>query len=151
LIVRLLNLIVLLAACLPSESWGLQKSSMLLEQRGSPLALEGPDAIALPFGERFRYGVVLGSVVTADGERGCTGDAWLQPWEAPVVDVIPIAHGRLRNMFRFPQLLPGRYELGIRCMGFQPVRQRVDVRVGEVVRAVVTMRRQPLRRELEEE
>lgn len=143
--VRLLKLAVFLAACFSRESWGLQKSSMLLEHRGSPLALEGPDAIALPFGERFRYGVVLGSVVTAEGERGCTGDAWLQPWKAPVVDVIPIGRGRLRNMFRFPQLLPGRYVLGIRCMGFQPVRKRVDVRVGQVVRAVVTMRRQPLR------
>jgi hypothetical protein len=30
------------------------------------------------------------------------------------------------------------------------VRQRVDVRVGQVVRAVVTMRRQPLKRHSEE-
>ena len=144
--VRFLGVILILGGCLPAQSSGLQGSSMLLERRGSPLAVEGPDAIALPFGERYRYGVVLGSVLTANGDRGCTGDAWLQPWKAPVVDVIPIAAGRLRNMFRFPQLLPGRYELGIRCMGFQPVRRRVDVRVGEVVRAVVTMRRQALRR-----
>jgi hypothetical protein len=149
--VRLLSLILFLAGCFPAQSSGLQGSSMLLERRGTPLAMEGPDAIALPFGERYRYGVVLGSVVTGNGDRGCTGDAWLQPWKAPVVDVIPIAAGRLRNMFRFPQLLPGSYVLGVRCMGFQPVRERVEVRVGQVVRAVVTMRRQPLRRELEEE
>jgi hypothetical protein len=42
-------------------------------------------------------------------------------------------------MFRFPQLLPGRYELGVRCFGFQPVRQKVRVRIGHVLRAVVTM------------
>jgi hypothetical protein len=149
--VRLLGLILLLAGCVPVQSSALQGSSMLLERRGSPLAMEGPDAIALPFGERYRYGVVLGSVMTADGGRGCSGDAWLQPWKAPVVDVIPIAAGRLRNMFRFPQLLPGPYVLGVRCMGFQPVHQRVEVRVGQIVRALVTMRRQPLRREREEQ
>jgi len=149
--VRFLSLILFLAGCAPVPSSALQGSSMLLERRESPLAMEGPDAIALPFGERYRYGVVLGSVVTADGERGCTGDAWLQPWKAPVIDVIPIGRGRLRNMFRFPQLLPGRYVLGVRCMGFQPVRHQVDVRIGGVVRAVVTMRRQPLRREREKQ
>ena len=121
------------------------QSSMVLERRGSPLALSGPDVIALPPSERWRYGVVLGSVVTATGDRGCNGDAWLQPWSAPVADVRPIAAARLMNMFRFPQLLPGSYVLGVRCMGFQPVRRRVDVRVGQVVRAVVTMRPQPLR------
>lgn len=102
--------------------------------------------MALPIRDRYRYGVVLGSVVTATGERGCNGDAWLQPQGAPVVDVRPIAAARLQNMFRFPQLLPGRYILGVRCMGFQPVRRDVEVRVGHVVRAVVTMRRQELRR-----
>jgi hypothetical protein len=61
------------------------------------------------------------------------------------VDVRPIAAARLMNMFRFPQLLPGSYVLGVRCLGFQPVRRRVEVRVGHVVRAVVTMRPQPLR------
>jgi hypothetical protein len=121
------------------------RSSMLLERRESPLALVGPDVVALPILDRYRYGVVLGSVVTMTGERGCVGDAWLQPWKAPVADVRPIAAARLRNMFRFPQLLPGRYVLGVRCMGFHPVRRRVEVRVGEVVRAVVTMRPQPLR------
>ncbi|HEY3013151.1 MAG TPA: hypothetical protein VGJ36_10410 [Gemmatimonadales bacterium] len=45
----------------------------------------------------------------------------------------------------FPQLLPGSYVLGVRCLGFQPVRRRVEVRVGHVLRAVVTMRSQPLR------
>jgi hypothetical protein len=118
---------------------------MLLERRGNPLGIIGPDAIALPVLERYRYGVVLGSVMTAAGERGCNGDAWLQPWNAPVVDVRPIAAARLSNMFRFPQLLPGRYVLGVRCMGFQPVRRTVEVRVGHVLRAVVTMRPQPLR------
>jgi hypothetical protein len=49
-------------------------------------------------------------------------------------------------MFRFPQLLPGRYELGVRCLGFEPVRETVEVRIGQVVRAVVTMVRQPERR-----
>jgi hypothetical protein len=120
-------------------------SSMLLERRGNPLGIIGPDAIALPVLERYRYGVVLGSVMTEKGERGCNGDAWLQPRNAPVADVRPIAAARLQNMFRFPQLLPGSYVLGVRCLGFQPVRRRVEVRVGHVVRAVVTMRPQPLR------
>lgn len=105
----------------------------------------GPDAYALPLTDRYRYGVVVGSVLTDTGERGCNGDAWLQPRNAPVMDVRPIAAARLLNMFRFPQLLPGSYVLGVRCMGYQPVSQRVDVQVGHVVRAVVTMRPQPLR------
>ena len=114
---------------------------MTLEQRGDPpLAVVGPDAVALPVGDRYRYGVVLGSVLTDTGERGCNGDAWLQPSNAPVMDVRPIAAARLQNMFRFPQLLPGSYVLGVRCLGFQPVRRQVEVRVGHVVRAVVTMR-----------
>jgi hypothetical protein len=122
------------------------RSSMLLERRGArSLDVVGPDAVALPVPERFRYGVVLGSVMTAAGERGCSGDAWLQPRNAPVMDVRPIAPARLMNMFRFPQLLPGHYVLGVRCMGFQPVRRTVEVRVGNVVRAVVRMRSQPLR------
>jgi hypothetical protein len=122
-------------------------SSMLLERRGDAgsLGVVGPDALALPVSDRFRYGVVLGSVMTSAGERGCTGDAWLQPRNAPVMDVRPIAPARLMNMFRFPQLLPGPYVLGVRCMGFEPVRRDVEVRVGHVVRAVVTMRPQPLR------
>ena len=119
-------------------------STMELERRGSPLGVVGPDAYALPLTDRYRYGVVVGSVLTAAGERGCNGDAWLQPRNAPVVDVRPIAAARLLNMFRFPQLLPGSYVLGVRCMGFQPVRQRPEVQVGQVVRAVVTMRPQPL-------
>jgi hypothetical protein len=122
------------------------RSSMLLERRTGVLAPTGPDAVALPVLDRYRYGVVVGSVVTAAGDRGCPGDAWLQPRGAPVADVRPIAAARLQNMFRFPQLLPGRYVLGVRCMGFQPVRRVVDVRVGQVVRAVVTMRPQPLNR-----
>jgi hypothetical protein len=119
---------------------------MRLERRGARgLAGVGPDAIALPVTDRFRYGVVLGSVMTVAGERGCTGDAWLQPLDAPVMDVRPIAPARLMNMFRFPQLLPGRYVLGVRCMGFEPVRRNVAVRVGYVLRAVVTMRPEPIR------
>jgi hypothetical protein len=121
------------------------RSSMQLERRGNPLGIIGPDAMALPVLERYRYGVVVGSVMTATGERGCNGDAWLQPRNAPVADVRPIAAARLQNMFRFPQLLPGSYVLGVRCLGFQPVRRTVKVRVGHVVRAVVTMRAQPLR------
>ena len=120
-------------------------SSMTLERRGSPLSLVGPDVVALPVIDRYRYGVVVGSVVTATGERGCNGDAWLQPWKAPVADVRPIRAARLMNMFRFPQLLPGSYVLGVRCMGFEPVRKRVNVKVGQVLRAVVTMRPHPLR------
>ena len=42
-------------------------------------------------------------------------------------------------MFRFPQLLPGRYELSVRCLGYEPVRATVRVRIGHVLRAVVTM------------
>ena len=121
-----------------------QHSTMELERRGSPLGVMGPDAYALPLTDRYRYGVVVGSVLTSAGERGCNGDAWLQPRNAPVMDVRPIAAARLLNMFRFPQLLPGSYILGIRCMGFQPVSQRLEVKVGQVVRAVVTMRPQPL-------
>ena len=93
--------------------------------------------------DRYRYGVVVGSVLTETGERGCNGEVWLEPEGAPVRDVRAIADQRLHNMFRFPQLLPGRYELGVRCLGFTPVRKTMDVRIGEVVRAVVTMARRP--------
>jgi hypothetical protein len=136
------NLLLLLPlpSCLPEV-----RSSMMLEHRGMPLETAGPDAVALPVIDRYRYGVVLGSVVTTNGERGCNGDAWLQPRHATVADVRPIAAARLLNMFRFPELLPGRYILGVRCMGFQPIRREVEVRVGSVVRALVTMRPQPLR------
>jgi hypothetical protein len=104
---------------------------MTLERRPRPLAVDGPDAVALPVSDRYRYGVVLGSVLTEDGSRGCNGEVWLQPAGAPVRDVRSIAAARLQNMFRFPQLLPGRYELGVRCT--------VEVRIGQVWRAVVTM------------
>jgi hypothetical protein len=121
-------------------------SSMRLEHRGAgSLQAVGPDAMALPVSDRFRYGVVLGSVITSAGERGCSGDAWLRPREALIMDVRPIAPARLMNMFRFPQLLPGAYELGVRCMGFEPIRRDVEVRVGYVLRALVTMRPRPLR------
>jgi hypothetical protein len=123
------------------------KSSMVLERHVRPLGTSGPDAVALPVSDRYRYGVVVGSVMTAEGERGCNGEVWLQPAGAPVRDVRTIAGARLQNMFRFPQLLPGRYELGVRCLGFEPVRKRVEVRIGQVVRAVVTMVRHPERRE----
>jgi hypothetical protein len=138
-----LALAAMLAATLACAST--PHSSMTLERRSSPLGLVGPDVVALPVIDRYRYGVVVGSVVTAMGERGCNGDAWLQPWEAPVADVRPIQAAWLMNMFRFPQLLPGSYVLGVRCMGFEPVRRRVNVKVGQVLRAVVTMRSQPLR------
>jgi hypothetical protein len=137
------KLILLLAATLGCMAG--PRSSMLLERRGNPLGISGPDAIALPVLERYRYGVVLGSVMTAAGERGCNGDAWIQPRNVPFTDVRPIAPARLLNMFRFPQLLPGNYVLGVRCLGFQPVRRTVEVQVGQVLRAVVTMRPQPLR------
>jgi hypothetical protein len=114
---------------------------MVLERRVRPLATTGPDAVALPVDQRYRYGVVVGSVVTDRGERGCNGEVWLMPVGAPVRDVRSIAGARLQNMFRFPQLLPGRYELGVRCFGFLPIRRRVEVRVGQVLRAVVTMAR----------
>jgi hypothetical protein len=126
----------LIAACA-----GGARSSMMLERRVRPLGLSGPDAVALPIDDRYRYGVVLGSVMTADGERGCNGEVWLEPEGAPVRDVRTIAGARLQNMFRFPKLLPGRYELGVRCFGFDPVRRKVDVRIGQVLRAVVTMAR----------
>lgn len=118
---------------------------MTVERRPRPLAIDGPDAMALPVSDRYRYGVVVGSVVTADGERGCNGEVWLHPAGAPVRDVRSIAAARLQNMFRFPQLLPGRYELGVRCFGYQPVRRIVEVRIGQVLRAVVTMHRLPER------
>jgi hypothetical protein len=114
---------------------------MVLERHVRPLGTSGPDAVALPVNDRYRYGVVVGSVMTADGERGCSGEVWLEPKGAPVRDVRTIAGARLQNMFRFPQLLPGRYELGVRCFGFEPVRETVEVRIGQVVRAVVTMAR----------
>jgi hypothetical protein len=122
------------AGCGPST-----RSIMTLERRPRPLAVDGPDAVALPVSDRYRYGVVLGSVVTAEGARGCNGEVWLQPAGAPVRDVRSIAAARLQNMFRFPQLLPGRYELGVRCFGYEPVRRTVEVRIGQVWRAVVTM------------
>ena len=115
------------------------RSSMVLERRVRPLGTSGPDAVALPVNDRYRYGVVVGSVMTSEGERGCNGEVWLQPLGAPVRDVRSIAAARLQNMFRFPQLLPGRYELGIRCLGFEPVRETVEVGIGQVLRAVVTM------------
>jgi hypothetical protein len=111
---------------------------MVLERHVRPLGSTGPDAVALPVNDRYRYGVVLGSVMTAEGERGCNGEVWLEPSGAPVRDVRAIAAARLQNMFRFPQLLPGRYRLGVRCFGFEPVRRNVEVRIGQVVRAVVT-------------
>ena len=138
---------LLLLACAGLGCATTPHSSVRLERRSHPLDVEGPDAIALPLTDRYRYGVVVGSVVRETGERGCNGDAWLQPWKALVRDVRPIAGARLLNMFRFPQLLPGRYVLGVRCMGFQPVEQRVEVKVGHVVRAVVTMRPQTIRLE----
>ncbi|HEX6107433.1 MAG TPA: carboxypeptidase-like regulatory domain-containing protein [Gemmatimonadales bacterium] len=115
------------------------RSTVRLENHERPLLRTGPDAVALPVDDRYRYGAVVGSVVTVNGERGCNGEVWLQPHGAPVRDVRTIAPARLQNMFRFPQLLPGRYELGIRCLGFQPVRQTLRVRIGRVIRAVVTM------------
>jgi hypothetical protein len=115
------------------------KSSIVLERHVRPLGTSGPDAVALPVNDRFRYGVVVGSVMTAEGERGCNGEVWLEPAGAPVRDVRTIVGARLQNMFRFPQLLPGRYELGVRCLGFEPVRKTVEVRIGQVLRAVVTM------------
>ena len=137
---RRLLAILLLAGCAPAV-----RSTVHLENHGRPLMTTGPDAVALPVDDRYRYGVVVGSVVTASGERGCSGEVWLQPIGAPVRDVRSIAPARLQNMFRFPQLLPGRYELGIRCLGYQPVRQKVQVRIGQVVRAVVTMSPLPSR------
>lgn len=129
----LLGCLVLLG-CAPAA-----RSTMRLERHGRPLMTIGPDAVALPVDDRYRYGVVLGSVMTASGERGCNGEVWLQPIGAPVRDVRSIAPARLQNMFRFPQLLPGRYELGIRCLGYHPVKRKVQVRIGQVIRAVVTM------------
>lgn len=131
-----------LAACAPTV-----RSTVRLESHGRPLMTSGPDAVALPVDDRYRYGAVVGSVVTARGERGCSGEVWLQPIGAPVRDVRSIAPARLQNMFRFPQLLPGRYELGIRCLGYQPVRRKVQVRIGQVIRAVVTMSALPSRAE----
>jgi hypothetical protein len=95
---------VLLAACAAGPS-----SSMLIERHTRPLGTTGPDAVALPVHERYRYGVVVGSVLTETGERGCNGEVWLEPEGAPVRDVRTIADRRLHNMFRFPQLLPGRF------------------------------------------
>lgn len=115
------------------------RSTVQVESVVRPLRTTGPDAVALPVSDRYRYGVVVGSVVTSDGERGCNGEVWLHPAGAPVRDVRSIAAARLQNMFRFPQLLPGRYELGVRCLGFEPVRRKVQVRIGHVLRAVVTM------------
>jgi hypothetical protein len=47
---------------------------MVLERHVRPLGTTGPDAVALPVNDRYRYGVVLGSVMTAEGERGCNGE-----------------------------------------------------------------------------
>ena len=125
---RIVLCAILLFGCSPGT-----RSSMRFVNPTYPLQTTGPDAMALPVDDRYRYGVVVGSVVTVTGERGCNGEVWLHR------DVRTIADQRLQNMFRFPQLLPGRYELGVRCFGFQPVRQKVRVRIGHVLRAVVTM------------
>jgi hypothetical protein len=138
----LLGAVALIAGCA-----GGAKSSMVIERHVRPLGITGPDALALPVDDRYRYGVVVGSVMTVEGGRGCSGEVWLEPAGAPVRDVRTIAGARLQNMFRFPQLLPGRYELGVRCLGFEPVRETVEVRIGQVVRAVVTMVRHPERSE----
>jgi hypothetical protein len=106
---------LLLVACAGGTA-----SSMRIERHVRPLGTTGPDAVALPVYDRYRYGVVVGSVLTETGERGCNGDVWLEPEGAPVRDVRAIADQRLHNMFRFPQLLPGRYQLGMRCLGFTP-------------------------------
>jgi len=134
-----MNRAVLAAAVLLAACSGGTRSTMVIERYVRPLGTTGPDAVALPVHERYRFGVVVGSVLTDTGERGCNGEVWLEPEGAPVRDVRTIAAKRLHNMFRFPQLLPGRYELGVRCFGFEPIRKKVDVRIGQVVRAVVTM------------
>ena len=95
------------------------RSSMVPGAPDPAARQDGPDAVALPMNQRYRYGVVLGSVVTSGGDRGCHGEVWLQPAGAPVRDVRTIAAARLQNMFRFPQLLPGEYELGVRCFGLR--------------------------------
>lgn len=140
---QILYCCILLLGCTPAT-----RSTMRLERHGYPLQTTGPDAVALPVDDRYRYGVVVGTVVTAAGERGCPGEVWLQPIGAPVRDVRSIAAARLHNMFRFPQLLPGRYELGVRCFGYQPVRAKVQVGIGNVVRAVVTMSPIPRRTDM---
>jgi hypothetical protein len=111
----------------------------VLERHGPPLSRDGPDSAALPFEDRFRYGAVVGTVLTMTGERGCRGEVWLQPEGAPLSDTRAVDAVRLGNMFRFPQLPAGRYVLGARCLGFAPVRRSVRVTTGAVVRAVVRM------------
>jgi hypothetical protein len=93
------------------------RSSMLLERRRGPLDIVGPDAMALPLTERYRYGVVLGSVVTGTGERGCNGDAWLQPRGTQLADVRPIAAARLQNMFAFRSCFRARIRWAFAAWG----------------------------------
>ena len=57
-----LGLLACVGGCGPST-----RSSMTLERRPRPLAVDGPDAVALPVSDRYRYGVVLGSVLTDIG------------------------------------------------------------------------------------
>jgi hypothetical protein len=70
-----------------------------------------------PVDDRYRYGVVVGSVITAKGERGCNGEVWLQPLGAPVRDVRSIAPARLQNMFRFRSCCPGDTSWGSDASG----------------------------------
>jgi hypothetical protein len=131
----------LVAACsAAAQQTGARLTSRIeLERHGPPLSREGPDSAALPFEDRFRYGAVVGTVLTAAGERGCRGEVWLQPEGTPLIDARAVDAARLGNMFRFPQLPAGRYVLGARCLGYAPVRRTVRVTRGVVVRAVVTM------------
>src|SRR5919112_3660220 len=83
---RRIALVLLLVGCSRAV-----RSTVQLENHGRPLGTTGPDAVALPVGDRYRYGVVVGSVMSASGERGCSGEVWLQPIGAPVRDVRTIA------------------------------------------------------------
>ena len=106
-------------------------------------APRGPDAVALPVDDRYRYGVVVGSVVTATGERGCNGEVWLEPEGAPVRDVRTIATSTLAEHVPLSPAPARALRAGRAMCRVPPVRAKVRVRIGDVVRAVVTMAREP--------
>ena len=107
---------------------------------GGRSSTTGPDAVALPVDDRYRYGVVLGSVMTASGRAGLQRRG-LAPADRRAGAGRPLhrtARG-CRTCSASPSCFRAGTSWGCGASGFMPVRQQVEVRIGQVVRAVVTM------------